>query len=196
MNAIGETIAPAPEPGSSGNETDYYGTLTASAVKALQCEKGIVCGGTPETTGFGLLGPKTRSLLNSLVSNFSSLFSDFLQTTNNQLQTNPRSQLAALEGAGSGLVARWTFDEGSGTIAGDSSGNNNIGTLTNGPTWTTDSKVGSAALQFDGVDDYVNAGNLGSLDLTTGDFSISLWVQSTITTNGDMLIYKENTSPS
>ena len=42
-----------------------------------------------------------------------------------------------------GLVGWWKFDEGSGTAAGDSSGNNNTGTLTNGPTWTT-GKIGGA----------------------------------------------------
>src|SRR5690606_37741696 len=38
-----------------------------------------------------------------------------------------------------GLVGYWTFDEGSGTSAYDSSGNSNTGTLTNGPTWQTSS---------------------------------------------------------
>ena len=33
-------------------------------------------------------------------------------------------------------VGSWSFDEGTGTIANDSSGNNNNGTLYNGPTWT------------------------------------------------------------
>lgn len=37
-----------------------------------------------------------------------------------------------------GLVGHWKFDEGTGTVAADSSGNGNNGTLTNGPTWTTD----------------------------------------------------------
>ena len=45
---------------------------------------------------------------------------------------------------------------GSGTTAGDSAGSN-TGTLTNGPTWAsgTDAKVGTGAMSFDGVDDYV-----------------------------------------
>lgn len=34
-----------------------------------------------------------------------------------------------------GLVGRWEFDEGTGTVANDSSGNLNTGTLVNGPTW-------------------------------------------------------------
>ncbi len=36
------------------------------------------------------------------------------------------------------LVGHWKLDEGSGTTASDSSGNNNNGTLVNGPVWSTD----------------------------------------------------------
>ena len=68
----------------------------------------------------------------------------------------------------SGLVGYWKFDEGSGTTAYDSSGNNNHGTLYNGPTWTQ-GKVGGA-LSFDGVDDYVNCGNSTSLQPTSITF--------------------------
>src|SRR5262249_55551223 len=53
-----------------------------------------------------------------------------------------------------GLVGHWKFDEGSGTTAADSSGNNNTGTLVNGPTWT-EGKVGQA-LSFDGVNNHVH----------------------------------------
>jgi len=49
-----------------------------------------------------------------------------------------------------GLVAEWHFDEGSGNVLGDSSGNGNDGTIY-GATWTTDGKFASA-LQFDGND--------------------------------------------
>src|SRR3989338_5343069 len=64
----------------------------------------------------------------------------------------------------SGLVGYWTFDEGAGTTANDSSGNNNTGTLTNGPTWTT-GKIGQA-LNFDGVNDYVDLGFPSALQLS------------------------------
>jgi len=52
------------------------------------------------------------------------------------------------------LVGYWNFDEGAGTVVSDSSGNNNTGTLTNGPLWTA-GKVGNA-LNFDGTNDYVS----------------------------------------
>ncbi len=126
LTTLGKTVVP------QGEETPYFGSLTASALKSLQCEKGIVCSGDPASTGFGLLGTKTRALLNSLWKSLSSI--------------PARSNLAQVSGAGSGLVAYYTFDEGSGTTAGDSAGSN-TGTLTNGPTWTT-GKIGSGAVQF------------------------------------------------
>src|SRR3989338_235532 len=69
-----------------------------------------------------------------------------------------------------GLVGYWSMDEGSGSYAGDSSGNKNTGTLTNGPTWV-DGKRGKA-LNFDGVNDYVN---LGSGDIMSSNATLSLW---------------------
>lgn len=72
-----------------------------------------------------------------------------------------------------GLVAYWSFDEGSGTTAEDfSPANANTGTLTNGPTWV-DGKVGKA-LNFDGTNDYVTMGNTN--DITTGDFTLAYWM--------------------
>ena len=51
-----------------------------------------------------------------------------------------------------GLVGYWSFNEGSGTIAGDSSGNGNTATLVNGPTWIASGAI-AGALSFDGIDD-------------------------------------------
>ncbi|HOI97227.1 MAG TPA: LamG domain-containing protein [Candidatus Pacearchaeota archaeon] len=76
-----------------------------------------------------------------------------------------------------GLVGYWSFDEGGGTIARDASGNNNHGTLTNGPKWTQGKSGG--ALQFDGKDDYVDCGNNSSLNFGTGDFTAEYWIYYT-----------------
>jgi hypothetical protein len=59
---------------------------------------------------------------------------------------------------------------GTGTTWFDKSGNAYNGTLTNGPTFDTGS-LGS--IVFDGIDDYVNLGNV--LDITTGSYSVSFW---------------------
>ncbi|MFH0936666.1 MAG: peptidoglycan-binding protein, partial [Candidatus Daviesbacteria bacterium] len=52
-----------------GLTTGYYGTLTKMAVQRFQCKYNIVCSGTPEETGYGLAGPKTRAKINEIFSN-------------------------------------------------------------------------------------------------------------------------------
>ena len=81
-----------------------------------------------------------------------------------------------------GLVGYWPFDEGTGTTAYDHSGNNNTGTLTNGPTWQsgTNCKQGGC-LSFDGVDDYVNAGSDSVLSNTEA-ITLIAWVRSNSST--------------
>jgi hypothetical protein len=53
----------------------------------------------------------------------------------------PAQQIASSKNleiaSASGLVGRWGLNEGSGTVAGDSSGSGVTGTLVNGPTWTS-----------------------------------------------------------
>lgn len=44
--------------------TGYYGSLTERAVEAFQTKDGIVNYGTPDTTGYGAVGPRTRAALN------------------------------------------------------------------------------------------------------------------------------------
>lgn len=43
--------------------TGYFGRLTQTAVEQFQSSQGIVSSGTPATTGYGLLGPRTRMQL-------------------------------------------------------------------------------------------------------------------------------------
>ncbi len=89
---------------------------------------------------------------------------------------NQMAQLAKLKarsGDERGLVLSLHFDEGSGTVAHDSSGYQNHGTLVNGPTWTT-GKFGKA-LRFDGVNDWVSVPDSPSLDITK-TITIEAWV--------------------
>src|SRR3989344_3794222 len=46
--------------------TGYFGLLTQAAVRAFQTQQGIVSSGTPNTTGFGVVGPRTRAALSSV----------------------------------------------------------------------------------------------------------------------------------
>lgn len=73
-----------------------------------------------------------------------------------------------------GLVGSWNFNEGSGTMAGDGSGNGNAGTLINNPTWVG-GKFGMG-LQFDGSNDYVDISGVGNV-LGNGvkNITVSMW---------------------
>jgi len=62
---------------------------------------------------------------------------------------------------------------GSGTTWTDLSGNNNTGTLINGPTY---SSANSGFIVFDGTDDKVDCGNASSLQITQG--TISAWIKA------------------
>jgi hypothetical protein len=71
------------------------------------------------------------------------------------------------------LVAYWKFDEGSGAIAADSSGNGNNGVI-HGATWTSAGKLNSA-LKFNGINNWVEIQDDDSLDLTE-DFTVICWI--------------------
>jgi hypothetical protein len=97
----------------------------------------------------------------------------------NSTQVNPKDY-----GNFSSLVMWLTFDEGNGTIAKDSSGYNNDGTLYNSstvcsnpptsgcPTWVN-GKFGKA-ISFDGIDDYVDVGEKTTLRPTS--LTVEAWV--------------------
>ncbi len=55
-----------------GTISGYFGSLTEAAVKRFQQKHNIVSSGTPLTTGYGTVGPKTRATLNSLLTTTSS----------------------------------------------------------------------------------------------------------------------------
>ncbi|MHC4148287.1 MAG: LamG domain-containing protein, partial [Planctomycetota bacterium] len=75
---------------------------------------------------------------------------------------------------GGGPIAHWKFDEGAGTTAYDSAGDNDGAIY--GATWTG-GQIGGA-LSFDGVDDYVDVGDRPSLDFGAADsFTISAWIR-------------------
>ncbi len=46
--------------------TGYFGPATQKAVRRFQCKYDIVCSGSPGTTGWGVVGPKTRAKINQL----------------------------------------------------------------------------------------------------------------------------------
>lgn len=73
-------------------------------------------------------------------------------------------------------VGIWLFDEGSGEIAKDFSGNGNDGKLIKGPKWVV-GKFGNA-LSFDGNGSYVDAGVDASLSFPSNSFTLSAWIKT------------------
>jgi len=102
-------------------------------------------------------------------------------STDNTVTYNPQS----------GLVAAYSFEEGTGTTTADSSGNNNTGTLSTGVTWTT-GKIGNA-VAFNGTSGDITINEAPSLDLS-GSFSLSAWVKPAVISGTETLLIKETTS--
>jgi peptidoglycan hydrolase-like protein with peptidoglycan-binding domain len=50
-----------------GLVTGYYGALTQAAVQRFQAFYGIVSSGSPSTTGYGRVGPRTLAKMNELI---------------------------------------------------------------------------------------------------------------------------------
>ncbi len=107
--------------------------------------------------------------------------------TSTKIVTNAAGQLT-LSTAPSGLVGWWTFDEGTGTTAYDSSGNGNNGTFSSpAPTWTT-GEVGSGALSFNGTSSYVSVPS--GPTLTYNPITFAVWVNEPTSTLGTFMIGK------
>ena len=88
----------------------------------------------------------------------------------------------------SGLVAAYSFSEGSGTTVSDSSGNNHTGTIS-GALWTSQGKYGNA-LSFDGVNDWVTVNDTPALDLVSG-MTLEAWIRPTALKGWRTVILKE-----
>ncbi|MET0073412.1 MAG: Ig-like domain-containing protein [Candidatus Thiodiazotropha lotti] len=77
-----------------------------------------------------------------------------------------------------GLVGHYSFDEGGGGTALDSSVSGNHGTLVGGPAYTT-GQVGSNALNFNGDFDRVEIPDNAATNFGIGDFTVAFWFNST-----------------
>src|SRR3989344_1239734 len=66
QTALASTPSIYPE----GLVTGFYGSLTTKAVQNFQAANGIVSSGSPSTTGYGRVGPRTRAKLNEVYGGF------------------------------------------------------------------------------------------------------------------------------
>ena len=86
----------------------------------------------------------------------------------------------------SSLAAYWTFDEGAGTTAGDSSGNGNTGSLINSPSWVN-GKFGKALDYVAAQQQSVSVADAPSLNLGSASFSVAFWLRYTNSIDADII---------
>jgi len=103
--------------------------------------------------------------------------------------TTPKAKLQVLgsissekkyDGMDSGLVLYYPFAENTGTTTADRSQTGMIGTLTNGPTWTT--SIMGYGLTLDGSNDYVSVAAPDSSVSFGTTMAYSMWIYPTSTT--------------
>ena len=105
--------------------------------------------------------------------------------------TTPLLNITVTNAQLTGLVAAFSFSEGTGTTTADLSGNNNNGVLS-GATWSAAGKTGNA-LSFNGTSSRVTVADAASLRLSTG-MTLEAWVRPTAVPNWGAIILKEDTS--
>lgn len=91
-----------------------------------------------------------------------------------------------------GPVGAWSFDDGTGTSAQDSSGNGNTLTLRNGAGWITGHDGG--ALHLDGTDDFATAPDSPALDIAGTGLTLSMWIKPDSVVGDSVVIGKPWTS--
>jgi len=75
------------------------------------------------------------------------------------------------------MIAHWKLDETEGNIAHDNTGNHHA-TLNSNPVWQPAEGKMDGALQFDGIDDYANAGFV--LNPSSGPLSAYAWIKGSM----------------
>ena len=93
-------------------------------------------------------------------------------------------------GGATGLVAAYSFSEGSGTTVADISGRGNAGTLSNA-TWTTGEN--GTGLSFNGTNAWVTIPDAASLRLTQG-MTLEAWVRPTTLSGWRTIILKQTSN--
>jgi poly(3-hydroxybutyrate) depolymerase len=100
----------------------------------------------------------------------------------------PEPSGGAVRDLARGLIGHWTFDEGEGTVAHDSSGRGNHGEIAGGARWAR-GRIGGA-LDFDGTDDFVSIPNEDSFDIP-GVITVAAWVKiDSFTRNWQAIVTK------
>ena len=168
---------------SNGAPTGVLPTGTTQSSLSLVTDENAVCryattagvtyGSMPNT--FTTTGGTAHSTTVSGLMNGGS-YSYFVRCQDTSGNTNTDDftiSFSVAQSAVAGLVAAYSFNEGSGISVGDATGKGHTGTLS-GATWNTQGKFGNA-LTFNGVNSWVTVADANDLDLTTG-MTLEAWV--------------------
>jgi hypothetical protein len=164
-------------------------TVTASAsdniaVIAVQFLLNGVALGAEDTTAPYAVSWNTTTAINGA----HQLSARARDAANNQTTSLPISvTVNNVVGPPPGLVAAYSFNEGSGTMLIDRTGLGRTGTVS-GATWSTAGRFGGA-LSFDGINDIVTIADHNSLDLTTG-MTLEAWVRPASTASWRTVMVK------
>jgi fibronectin-binding autotransporter adhesin len=90
-----------------------------------------------------------------------------------------------------GEIAYWRMDDAVGSPTATDSVGGNTGTLVNGPVFNATNGQVLGALNFDGVNDYVDCGNSPTLNLN-GDMAISAWIYMTANNRDQKIVAKQD----
>ncbi len=168
----------------------------ASAMAAPELALGVMYS-NPATeipaAGTGFTMETTSSVSGTYVEDRALYVTGPVRATFGYTQTAPSSSVAVVtlssQDSTNGLAGYWPFDEGSGSVAYDASGNGNNGTWSgttsgNNSTYYATGKVGGYAGAFDGATDQTSVGDPAILQNATGSFSVAAWVYATSTKVG------------
>jgi glucose/arabinose dehydrogenase/chitodextrinase len=141
----------------------------------------VVVGGGEDTTSPYSVSWDTTTVPNGV----HTIIARARDTSNNAADSSPVSVTVSNTQL-SGLVAAYSFDEGTGATANDSSGQANTATLINGVAWVA-GQHGKAA-SFDGVNDYITIPNSASTNISGSSLTLSMWINPQPLASGDSVV--------
>lgn len=150
------------------------GVVQGLTVGAGYC--GTAQGAAVSTSGCDAVASSTDPLTIGSYNGSTEFFNGSLDTVRLDSRALSATDVAVMAGQGSRPVGRWTFDEGTGPRARDTSGRADHGTVTGG-TWATGQLGG--ALTLNGTSGSVDIGNVAAADFGTGSFTIATWFKTT-----------------
>jgi glucose/arabinose dehydrogenase len=165
------------------------GTITISANAsdnvgiggvAFLVDNAVVGGGEDTTSPYSVTWDTTA------VSNGAHTIVARARDTSNNLADSAPVSVTVSNTQLAGLVAAYSFDEGIGNTASDSSGQGNTATLINGVAWVPGQH--GKAVSFDGANDYITIPNSASTNISGTALTLSMWINPQALAGGDSVV--------